>query len=405
MKQERPVDIFSTEFKADPYPFFAQLRATQPVYRTVLADRQAAWLITRYEDVAAVLKDERFVKNRQNARPATQSAKKGWLPSTFDVLQQNMLDLDAPDHTRLRQLVHKAFTPRLIESISQRVQTLADDLLDKVLTDGKGQMDLVASYALPIPLTIICEMLGIPATDQQKFHRWVKGMIAVSTNFDMLRSVPGILMMMRYLRGLVAERRHSPQEDLISLLVAVEADSDRLSADEVLAMIFLLIVAGHETTVNLIASGTLALLQFPAQLQKLRENPDLIRSAIEELLRFANPLETATERFTREPVTIAGVTIPRNERVFAVISSANRDEDFFPNADTLDITRENNRHLAFGQGVHYCMGAPLARLEGQIAITTLLQRLPDLKLAVAANTLSWRPGMVVRGLERLPVSF
>ncbi len=403
MITERPVDIFSATFKANPFPYFAHLRATMPVYRTVLSDKQEAWLITRYDDVAAILKDERFAKNKRNAMTPVQLKKVRGVPAMFQALDQNMLDLDAPDHTRLRGLVHKVFTPRLIEQMTERVQTLSDQILDGV--QSQGRMNLIADYALPIPLTIISEMLGIPESHRGKFHKWINGMITAQGDIGMIRIMPGVLLMLRYLRGLVAERRAEPHDDLISALVAVEAGSDQLSADEVLAMIFLLIVAGHETTVNLIGNGMLALLQNPDQMAKLRGDPTLIKPAVEELLRFCAPLETATERYAREDVTISGVTIPRGERVFAVLASANHDETYFPNPETLDITRENNKHLAFGQGVHYCMGAPLARLEGQIAINTLLRRLPDLRLAVSPESLHWRQGIALRGLEALPVTF
>jgi len=398
------VDITSPEFKANPYPFYARLRAEAPVCRVTLPSKQTAWLITRYEDVAMALKDERFAKDKLNALTPEQAAKQPWVPAMFKPLERNMLDLDAPDHTRLRGLVHKVFTPRLVEQMRQRIQKLADELLDAV--EGQGRMDLIRDYALPIPTTIIAEMLGVPVEDRHKFQRWSKALVSSNpSGWGVLKAIPTAMAFMGYIRKLVKARRANPQDDLVSALVQAEEAGEQLSEDELLAMIVLLLVAGHETTVNLIGNGMLALLEHPDQLERLRNDPALIKPAVEELLRYASPVETATERYAREDITIAGVTIPRGAMVFAVIASANRDERQFANPDTLDITREPNKHLAFGQGVHYCLGAPLARLEGQIAIDSLLRRCTDIRPAVAPGTLRWRRGLVVRGLEALPVAW
>ncbi len=312
-----------------------------------------------------------------------------------------MLDLDEPDHTRLRTLVHKAFTPSMIERLRERIQETAEQLIDRFRPTGT--IDLARAYALPIPLTVIVELLGIPSQDRDRFHRWSKAIVKTPTTFNMLRALPSIRAFMGYLRQLFRRLRSSPQEGLLTALVQVEEAGDRLSEDELVAMGFLLLIAGHETTVNLIASGMLALLQHPDQLQRLRTDPSLIRTAIEELLRFTNPLETATERYAREEVKVAGVNIPQGALVLAAIASANRDASQFNDADRLDITREKNRHVAFGHGAHFCLGAPLARLEGAIAIGTLVRRLPNLRLAVAAGALRWRATPVLRGLEALPV--
>jgi cytochrome P450 len=266
-------------------------------------------------------------------------------------------------------------------------------------------MDLVQAYALQVPLTVIIELLGIPGRDRERFHRWSKAIVKTPTTFNMVRAMPSLMAFLRYLRRLFRELRSKPQDGLLTALVQVEEAGDRLNEDELLAMAFLLLIAGHETTVNLIASGTLVLLQHPDQLDLLRSNPSLARTAIEELLRYANPLETATERYAREDVTIAGVTIPRGSLVLAAVASANRDATQFENPDRLDITRANNRHLAFGHGPHFCLGAPLARLEGQIAIPMLIRRLPKLRLAVPAARLRWRATPILRGLEALPVLF
>jgi cytochrome P450 PksS len=249
-------------------------------------------------------------------------------------------------------------------------------------------------------------MLGVPREDRHAFHGWSNAVVSAgSSTWGLLKAVPNAGALIRYLRRIIKKRRADPQDDLVSALARAEEAGDTLSEDELLAMVFLLLVAGHETTVNLIGNGTLALLEHPDQREKLRNAPQLIKPALEELLRFASPVETATERYAREDVTIAGVTIPRGEMVFAVIASANRDDRQFANPDALDITREPNKHLAFGLGPHFCLGAPLARLEGEIAISTLLRRAPDLRLAVPPERLRWRRGLLLRGLEALPVTF
>ena len=391
------VNIASSAFKANPFPFYARLRSEAPVYRTTLPDKRKAWLIARYDDVLAVLRDARFGKDKLIAeRPP-------WLPPMFKPLMRNMLDVDAPDHTRLRSLVQKAFLPRWIEDLRPRVQHLADELLNRVQT--AGQMDLVEEYALQIPTTIIAEMLGVPVEDRTKFHRWSSAAIAsTSSRWGMVMALPYGIAFLRYIRQLVKARRAHPEDDLVTALARTEEAGTQLSEDELVAMIFLLLVAGHETTVNLIGNGVMTLLENPDQLARLRDDPSLIKSAVEELLRYNGPLETATERYTREDTTVAGVCIPRGELVLAALASANRDEQQFAQADTLDLERNPNPHVAFGYGVHYCLGASLARLEGQIAIATLLRRAPNLKLAEPATTLRWKRGLVLRGLESLRVT-
>jgi cytochrome P450 PksS len=399
-----PVNLAAPEFKANPYPFYARLRAEAPVYRTTLPTRETAWLITRYDDVAAVLKDERFVKDTSNAMTPEQIAGQRWFRKVFKSLQHNMLDRDPPDHTRLRALVQKAFTPRLIEQMRGRIDRLTNDLLDAV--QGRGHMDLIGDYALPLPTTIIAEMLGVPVEDRHKFHRWSNAvLVAAASSWQMMKAVPNVWALMRYLRKIIRKRRADPRDDLISALARAEEAGDTMSENELLAMVFLLLVAGHETTVNLIGNGTLALLEHPDQMEMLRKEPALLRPAVEEMLRYTSPVEMATERYPREDVTLHGVTIPRGEMVFAVIASANRDERQFANPDTFDIKRDTNKHLAFGLGNHFCLGASLARLEGQIAISTLLHRATEIRLSVAPESLCWRRGLLLRGLEALPVAF
>jgi len=405
MNTAQQVNIVSPQFKANPFPFLAALRANQPLYRTSLPDKvkTPVWLITRYEDINTLLKDERFPKNRRSALTPEQIRRLPWVPPMFRPLERNMLDLDQPDHTRLRALVHKAFTPRLVERMRERVQTLADELLEEVAR--RGEMDLIDDYALPLPMTIITEILGVPTGDRHKFHKWSKAVVSLSSPNATVRVIPPVWMFIRYLRRFFEVRRRDPQDDLASALIQAEEAGDKLSEDELLAMVFLLLIAGHETTVNLIGSGTLALLEHPDQMEKLRREPSLIKSAVEELLRYTAPVFMSTERYAREDVTIHGVTIPHGEMTLGVIGSANRDETVFENPNALDITREPNKHLSFGQGIHFCLGAPLARMEAQIAIGTLLRRMPDLRLKVSPDSLRWRPSMILRGLDSLPVLF
>jgi cytochrome P450 len=404
VKTNRQVNIVSTEFKANPFPLLAILRESEPVFRTHLPDKTKTpvWLLTRYEDVFALLKDEHFVKNRRNALTMEQIRRLPWVPPMFRPLERNMLDLDQPDHTRLRALVHKAFTPRLVEQMRERVQTLADELLERVAR--RHEVDLINDYALPLPMTIITEILGVPTNDRHKFHKWSKAVVSLSSPNATVRVIPSVWMFIRYLRRFFKVRRRDPQDDLASALLQAEEAGDKLSEDELLAMVFLLLIAGHETTVNLIGSGVLALLTHPDQIEKLRGEPALIKPAVEELLRYTAPVFMSTERYAREDVTLHGVTIPRGEMTFGVIGSANRDENVFEKPDQLDITREPNRHLSFGQGIHFCLGAPLARMEAQIAINTLLQRMPGLRLKVSPDSLRWRPSMILRGLDSLPVA-
>lgn len=396
------VDLTAPEFKADPFPFYARLRADAPVLPVTVPRTGRAWLVTRYDDVAAALKDDRLLKNQRDALTPEQLRKARTVPRMFAALERGLLSLDGGDHDRLRVLVHQAFTPRRIELMREQMQTLADDLLDRAERRG-GPVDLIADYALPLPLTMIGRIIGVPEEDHLRFSAWSTTLIGAASRRNPLLAVPSVLMFLRYLRRLVAERTARPRDDLASALAAAREGDDRLTADEILSMLVLLLTAGHETTVNLIGSGTLALLQHPDQLSRLRADPTLVRTGVEELVRFVVPAEQATQRYTREDVEIAGVRIPQGELVLAVLASANRDAAHFDDPDSLDLSRRPNRHLSFGQGVHYCLGAPLARLEAEIALTTLLRRAPDLRLATAPEQLRWRGGFILRGLEELPV--
>jgi cytochrome P450 len=395
-------NIASAQFNADPFPFYARLRDESPVYRTAVGRNQDAWLVTRYNDVNALLKDERFVKDRRRAVDPAQPKPRQWQPRFVEPLLYNMLYVDPPDHTRLRALVHKAFTPRLIENMRERVRVLTHEYIDAA--ERRGRFDLIADYALPLPVNVISDMLGVPPNGRHRFARWSQQIMKVTNGREFLLALPHLWAFMRYLRHLIVLRKAEPRDDLLTALVQAEEGGDALTQHELVAMIFLLLIAGHETTVNLIGNGVLALTQHPEQWEMLRRDPALVKPAIEELLRFSSPVFIATDRYAREDAEIAGTTIPRGALVYAVLGSANRDHAQFPDADTLDLTRTPNRHLAFGQGIHYCLGAPLARLEGQIAFTTLLERMPNLQLATAPDALRWRSGVFVRGVHALPLA-
>lgn len=386
-------DLARPSFKANPYPLYARLRAEAPVCPTVLLG-QPTWLVTRYRDVFAVLKDERFVKD--------------WLPRTRWVhrlagaITHHMLNQDGPDHLRLRTLVHKAFTPHLIERLRSRIESVCDELLDELETSGR--MELMNGYALPLPLTVIAELLGIPAEIRNRLHGLSRSTFSASNILGVLRSIPDQRLLISRIRKLVAERRRDPKDDLITALVQAEEAGDKLSEPELVATIALLLIAGYETTVNLIGTGALTLIQHPEQRQRLVQDPALAQSAIEELLRYTSPLDMASQRFAREDLTIDSVNISQGDLVALVLGSANHDETQFPDPETFDLTRQPNKHVAFGQGAHFCLGAPLARMEGQIALTTLFRRFPDLHLTQAPESLRWRKSLIIRGLEELPVT-
>ncbi|MCA9941493.1 MAG: cytochrome P450 [Anaerolineales bacterium] len=394
-------DLFSRAFKRDPFPTFAHMRQHAPIYRHVAPNGIAIWYITRYEDVAAVLKDERFVKDIFNALPP---ADWGQIPHTDTLLQlinRNMLFADPPDHTRLRALVSQAFTPRRVAQMAPRIQAIAHALLDRVA--ARGEMDLIEAYAYPLPLTVIMEMLGIPAADQEEMRFWSQAIIAAGSHGISYRQrKQRIRALVDYLGRTFAARRVQPEDDLITALVQAEQAGDRLTETELSSMAVLLLVTGHETTVNLIGNGAHTLLTHPPQRALAQANPAILETAVDELLRFDGPVETSTTRWAREDVLFRGHLIQRGDVVRVVLASANRDPAQFDHPDVCDLRREDNRHLAFGLGIHYCLGAPLARLEGQIALQTLLARFPDVRLAAPAD-LTWRSGVLFRGLKRLPL--
>ncbi len=385
-------------FKANPHPFYARMRAESPVFPVSVPFFGRGWLVTRYEDVVTLLKDDRFSRDIL--------PKVRWLPRFVQVpLTRHMLSQDPPDHTRLRKLVSQAFTPNRIERLRDRIQAVCDELLEAA--PRTGSFDLVEGYAHPIPFTVIAELLGIPKQDRHRFHTLVQGSLPIgapSGFLDVPTALPYVWLTMRYFRRLLAERRARPGADLLSALVQAEEAGDRLDEDELLGMAILLLVAGYETTVHLIGSAALALLQHPEQRARLVSEPGLTNSAIEELLRYTTPVEMTLPRIPREEVTLSSVTIPRGEWVSGVLGSANRDESVFKDAETLDLARDPNPHVAFGQGRHFCLGASLARMEAQIALTTLFTRSPGLRLTQPAESLRWRKLLPLRGLAELPVA-
>ena len=393
MDQLKVTELARPEFKANPYPFYARLRAENPVCRTKIFN-QPAWLVFRYDDVFTLLKDARLLKDW---RPRTK-----WLHRLSGATIGHMLNQDGADHTRLRTLVHKAFTPQMSARMRERIQSICDELLDDL--DQKGHMDLMNGYALPLPLIIISELLGIPAQDRTRMHNLARSSLSAITLLSALLALPHQRLLVRRIRQLIAERKREPREDLITALAQAEEAGDKLTEKELVATIMLLLIAGYETTVNLIGNGVEALLQHPEQRELLLGNPAVSDSAVEELLRFTSPLDIASQRFASVDMKINSTNIRQGDLVIAMIGSANHDESQFANPDTLDITREPNKHLSFGQGIHFCIGAPLARLEAQIAFTTLFRRFPTLKLAVSPEALRWRKNLIVRGLEELPVT-
>ncbi|MFB0843093.1 cytochrome P450 family protein [Paenibacillus oleatilyticus] len=403
-------DFASPETMHDFMAFYKRLAGQQePLYH--LDDffgMGGAWLAFRHEDVAAILKDPRFIKDIRKLAPPQDQGESVQKHAAVSRLRQwfkqmpNMLTVDPPDHTRLRRLASKAFTPHTIEGLRPRIQQIADELLDAV--QERGRMDLITDFAYPLPITVISEMLGIPAADRDQFREWTRKLLNASLDPKQEDTVSEVLdKFVEYIKTLLAEKRTHPGNDVTSGLVQAHDEGDQLSENELLSTIWLLIVAGHETTVNLIGNGIVALLQHPEQMRLLRSDPSLLPSAVEELLRYAGPVMIAS-RFASEDVTVHGKDIRKGEMVLVSLAGANVDPHHFSNPEALDITREENEHLAFGKGIHLCLGAPLARLEGQIAFGTLLQRLPHLRLAVAPQQLTYNRS-TLRSLTNLPVLF
>lgn len=386
-------DLASPQFKANPYSFYERLRVENPVCRTRFLGRRA-WLVTRYDDVLNLLKDERLTKDTSWAK---------WIHIVGGSITRHMLNADGADHERLRTLVNKAFAPALVERLNQRIEAKCHELLSALQHDHDP--DLVRGYALPLPLSVIAELLGISTNDRASFHKRSRSSLSPSTIMGVLRAAPDQRLLIGLIRKVVKQRRLEPRDDLITALVQTEEAGDQLNQQELVATIFLLIIAGYETTANVIASGALALIENAAECDELINNPTIEAQAVEELLRYTSPLDIATQRFAAEDLTINSTKVSRGDAIFVVLGSANRDESQFSEPHSLHLARDPNRHIAFGRGVHFCLGASLARLEVRIAVRTLFQRFPNLRLNSTQQALRWRRSLIVRGLACLPVTF
>ncbi len=400
-------DLLAQETKLDPIAFYARLREQGSlIHFPSFLTLGGGWIVTDYDDAVAILKDPRFIKDRLKVLPLQEEQSQNDILNKLFLLRRDMLITDPPDHTRLRHLVSKAFTPRVIEQLRPRIQQIADDLLAKV--QHQGQMDLITDFAAPLPITVISELLGIPSQDRPQFRVWTQALLDVSGGAqqdNMAKRFATLQEFFHYIRALLVEKRDHPGDDLISGLVHAEENGDVLNEVELVSTIFLLIVAGHETTVNLIGNGMLALLRHPEQLRLLQNDPTLLPSAIEELLRYTAPVMLTSPRWAGEDIPIRDKVIRKGELVLVSLIAADTDQQQFHDPELLDITRQENQHLAFGKGIHYCLGAPLARLEGQIAFSTLLRRLPHLRLDREPEQLAWTQNPLLRGLTSLPVTF
>ena len=385
------------ENRSDPYPIYHFIRDREPVHHAP----DGSWVLTRYDHCAALLRDPRFSTNPARLTSGPDPAAMGPIRQVGSSL---MMFLDPPDHTRLRSLVSQAFTPRMVEGLRPRIQLLVDELLDAVVETG--EMDVLADLAYPLPTVVICELLGVPADDREKFKGWSADASRMLDGYldqaSMDKGLVAGMYLFQYFTDLVDERRRQPREDLLSAMLAAETSGDKLTHAELLSTATLLFVAGFETTMNLLGNGTLALLRNPSELARLREDPSLVRTGVEELLRYDGPVHV-TARIALEDVEIGGETVREGEQAVAILGAANRDPGQFPEPDRLDVARAPNRHLAFGGGPHFCLGASLARMEGQIAFASLLRRLPDLELVTEAP--AHRDHYVIRGLTELRVGF
>lgn len=389
-------------FRLDPYPVYARLRAEDPVHESPFG----VLVLSRYADCIAILRDPRVSSDMRNSTTYQQAVAENLIQTDQQVIgAEPFLFLDPPDHTRLRGLVSKAFTPRVVERLRPRIETLVRELLDRVAE--RGSFEVIEDLAYPLPVNVICELLGVPLEDHLLFRAWSHD---AARSLDPVEALPPEVLEARtrtvrafrdYFDELIERRRNDPSDDLLSALIAAEEAGDKLNKEELLATCILLLIAGHETTVNLIGNGMLALLRHPDQLALLRSDPTLAPSAVEEVLRFDAPVQM-TARTALEDIELAGATLSKGMQAVLLLASANRDDAEFPNAERFDIRRQDNHHLAFGFGIHYCLGAPLARLEGEIALREVVTRFEGLELA---GDPTYKENIVLRGLAALPVGF
>ncbi len=389
----------------DPFPVFAQVRQLGPVHQVRLADGHGAWLVVRYEEARAALNDPRLSKDMHAALATGAGVVAEGLPGP--AFARHMLTVDPPDHTRLRRLVSAAFSARRVEALRARIQAITDDLLDDIAQQGPDtRLDLVAGFAFPLPFTVICELLGVPERDRAALGEgFTKLLVPTSTPAEYAAAKDASDAVVAMLEALVEGKQVEPSDDLVSGLIHARDGEECLDGQELLSTIFQLIVAGHDTTASLIGNGLVALFRNPAQLAQLHDDPTRIPQAVEELLRFDAPVPHSTFRYTAAPLTLGGVAIPAGEQVIICLAAANRDADRYASPEQLDLDRAEARHLAFGHGIHHCLGAPLARMEGHLALGSLLRRFPELSLAVPFADLHWAhgDGLVLRGLSELPV--
>lgn len=389
----------------DPFPVFAAVRELGAVHAVTLADGHDAWLIVGYEEARRALNDQRFSKDMHAALATGEGVVAEGLPGPS--FARHMLSVDPPDHSRLRRLVSSAFTPRRVEQLRERVHAVVDDLLDGVAAAGPdARVDLVGAFAFPLPFTVICELLGVPEPTRASLGAGLTAMLVPTSNPDeFARAKQASDGVVRMLEALVEDKQANPGDDLVSGLISARDGDERLTTQELLSTIFQLIVAGHDTTASMIGNSVVALLEHPEELAGLRSDPDKLAAAIEELLRYDAPVPHSTFRFAVEPVELGGVMIPAGAQVIISLAAANRDSGQYAEPDALDLDRAETRHLAFGHGIHHCLGAPLARMEGQLALGSLLRRFPELRLAVPVEDLRWGhgDGLVLRGLSELPV--
>ena len=391
--------VFQSNFKRGAYPFYMYLRESNPVCAAWKNQENTTWIVTRYEDVLELLKTTSFIKDQ--SKLFTASERNEDTPMEAKVFQHMMLDVDPPDHNRLRKLVQPYFNPKKIQEFSPRIGSIADQLIEN-MRKKEGTIDLINEFAFPLPIIVISELLGVPTEDREKFRRWSNTIVSASDNVN--SDFKGDMReFIEYLTALFDEKKENPKDDLISNLILHEEEGERLSKDELYSMIVLLIIAGHETTVNLIGNGMYALFEHPDELEKLRRDHSLIERAIEESLRFYSPVDFSTARWAAEDMEFKGEIIKRGDMVLASLASANRDERTFKEADTFDVTRKPNPHMAFGYGIHFCLGAPLARLEGKIAFEKLLSAFPSMKMVGNPDESNWRDMFLLRGLKDLHV--
>ncbi len=388
-----------------PYELYSKLRSSNSFasIEGIFPHMKWSHIATRYEDVSALLRDPRFGSDVTLGGGFVNLKTARWVPKAFRSFLNSMILTDAPDHLRLRNLVSKGFTPRRVRDMEGKIVDIVDQLLDSI--EGNETVDLMHDFSLQVPLSVISNMMGVPPEERERFHQLSVSFVddLPGTYWGLARLAPTLIGLQRFFEKLVHLKRKHPADDLTTALIAVEDDGDRFSDDELVGMLFLLLMAGHETTINLVANGILALIEHPDQLAKFRQQPGLMDLMIEEMVRYTNPVQHIAPRFAKETVELNGKTIQKGESVMLFVAAANRDATVFDNPDVFDIARTPNKHLGFGFGAHYCLGAPLARMEASIAFSRLFERYPGIRLAVPSENLQWRKSIALNGLVKFPV--